>query len=104
MLQAANTELMLQAANTELMLQAANTDLINPSVPQAHNIKSQNLLFPLQIKPVKSVKASLRIFILCILGTNGLYLPINSIWTVTRISYEQIHSFMYWSRWKVMSR
>ena len=52
------------------MLQAVNTDLFNPSVPKAHNSESQNLLFPLQIKPVKkSVKASWRIFISCNLGT-----------------------------------
>ena len=36
------------------MLQAANTDLFNPSVPKAHNSEPQNVLFPLQIKPVKS--------------------------------------------------
>ena len=35
------------------MLQAANTDLINPLVPKAHNSECQNLLYPLQIKPVK---------------------------------------------------
>ena len=35
------------------MLQAANTDLFNPSVPKASNSECQNLLFPLQIKPVK---------------------------------------------------
>ena len=46
------------------MLQAANTDLFNPSlVPKAHNSECPNLQFPLQIKPVKSVKLSLRIFI-----------------------------------------
>ena len=35
------------------MLQAANTDLVNPLVPKAHNSERQNLLVPLQIKPVK---------------------------------------------------
>ena len=35
------------------MLQAANTDLLNQLVPKAHKNESQNLLFPLQIKPVK---------------------------------------------------
>ena len=35
------------------MLQAANTDLFNPLVPKARNSECQNLLFPLQIKPVK---------------------------------------------------
>ena len=35
------------------MLQAANTDLFNPLVPNAYNSECQNLLFPLQIKPVK---------------------------------------------------
>ena len=35
------------------MLQAANADLFNPLVLKAHNSKCQNLLFPLQIKPVK---------------------------------------------------
>ena len=35
------------------MLQAANTFLLNPFVPKALKIECQNLLFPLQIKPVK---------------------------------------------------
>ena len=35
------------------MLQAANTDHFNLLVPKAHNSECQNLLFPLQIKPVK---------------------------------------------------
>ena len=35
------------------MLQAANTDLFNPLFPKAHNSERQNILFPLQIKPVK---------------------------------------------------
>ena len=35
------------------MLQADNTYLFNPLVPKVHNSKSQNLLFLLQIKPVK---------------------------------------------------
>ena len=35
------------------MLQAAKTDLFNPLVIKAHNDECQNLLFPLQIKPVK---------------------------------------------------
>ena len=35
------------------MLQAANTDLFNPLVPKDHNSECQNLLLPLQIKPVK---------------------------------------------------
>ena len=39
------------------MLQAGKTDLFNPLVPKVHNSKCQNLLFPVQIKPVKSVKA-----------------------------------------------
>ena len=53
------------------MLQGSNTDLFNPLplVPNAYNSECQNLLFPLQIKPVK---VSLRIFISCTLGTNGL--------------------------------
>ena len=54
------------------MLQAASTDLFNPLVPKAHNSECQNLLFPF-IKPVCQVKASLRIFIFCTLGTNGIY-------------------------------
>ena len=54
------------------MLQAANTDLFNPLVLKAHNRVCQNLLFDLQIKPVKSVKASLPIFIFSIFCTNGL--------------------------------
>ena len=35
------------------MLQAANSDLFNPLIPQAHNSECQNILFPLQIKPVR---------------------------------------------------
>ena len=35
--------------------EAANTDLINPLVPKAHNIECENILFPLQIKPVKVI-------------------------------------------------
>ena len=35
------------------MLQGASTDLFNPLVPKARNNECQNLLFPLQIKPVK---------------------------------------------------
>ena len=51
------------------MLQRANTDLFNPLVPKAHNREFQNLLLSLLIK---SVKVSLRIFIICSLGFNGL--------------------------------
>ena len=35
------------------MLQAADTDLFNPLVLKAHDIDCQNLLFPLQINPLK---------------------------------------------------
>ena len=36
------------------MLQSASTDLFNPFVPKAkYNSECQNVLFPLQIKPVK---------------------------------------------------
>ena len=54
------------------MLQAANNDIFNPLVPKDHNSKCQNLLFPLQIKPVKVSKAikSRCVFFIC--GTNGL--------------------------------
>ena len=48
------------------MLQAANTDHFKPLVPKAHNSECQNLLFPLQIKPVKVN------YIFYTLGTNGL--------------------------------
>ena len=59
------------------MLQAANTDHLNPLVPKAHNSECQNLLFPLQVKPiklsqVKSIKSSLRIYIFYTFRTNGL--------------------------------
>ena len=37
------------------MLQAANTDLFNPLVPKAHNSECQNIIFPLQIKPLKLI-------------------------------------------------
>ena len=39
------------------MLQAASADLFNPIVPKAHNSGCQNLLSPLQIKPVDVVKS-----------------------------------------------
>ena len=35
------------------MLQGANTDLFKELVPKAHNSDRHNLLFLLQIKPVK---------------------------------------------------
>ena len=35
------------------MLQGANTDLFNPLVPKAYTSERQNLLFLLEIKPVK---------------------------------------------------
>ena len=55
------------------LLQAANIKLFNPLIHKAHNSDCQNLQFPLKIKPgQKSVKSSLRIYILCPLVTNGL--------------------------------
>ena len=55
------------------MLQAANTDFLSPLVTKALNSECQNLLFPLQIKPVKvKVKVSLQIYIFCTHGTDGL--------------------------------
>ena len=36
------------------MLQGANTDPFNPLIPKVHNSECQNLLYPLQIKPVKA--------------------------------------------------
>ena len=46
------------------MLQGANTDLFNPLVPKAHNDDHQNILFLLQIKPLKvNSKLDWRIFI-----------------------------------------
>ena len=35
------------------MLEAANTDLFNQLAPKAHNSECQNVLFDLQIEPVK---------------------------------------------------
>ena len=64
------------------ILQATNTVLFNLSVLKAHNSECHYLLFPLQIKPVKSVKASMRIFIFCTLSTNGL----NKYYTLIRSS------------------
>ena len=52
------------------MLQAANIDLFNPLVPKAHNSKRQNLIFPLQIKPVKVNLKLIGAFFT--LSTNGL--------------------------------
>ena len=49
------------------MLQGANTDLFNPLVPKVHNSECQNMLFPLRIKPVKSVG-----FYFLTFRTNGL--------------------------------
>ena len=54
------------------MLQAANTDLFNPLVPKAHNSECQNLVFSLQIEPVKvNLKLNWRIFIFFTFGTMG---------------------------------
>ena len=56
------------------MLQGASTDIFNQLVPKAENSECQNLLFPLQNKPVKvSEKLVCGIYFLhpC-LGTNGL--------------------------------
>ena len=39
------------------MIKGAGTDLFNQLVPKAHNSECQNILFSVQIKPVKSVKA-----------------------------------------------
>ena len=55
------------------MLQAASTGLFNPIVPKAHNCECQNLIFPLQNKPVKvNFKLNWWIFIFATPGTNGL--------------------------------
>ena len=62
------------------MLQSTSSDLINPLVAEAHNSECQNLLFPLQIKPVKVyLKLIWRIFRFFTLGTNGL----KAKWTLT---------------------
>ena len=53
------------------MLQAANIDLFNPLVPEAHNSRWQNLLFPLQASK-RQFKGIWRNFIFCIFGTNGV--------------------------------
>ena len=39
------------------MLQAASTELLNLLFTKAHNSEYPNLSFPIQIKPVKSVKS-----------------------------------------------
>ena len=44
----------------ENKLQAVNTDLFNPLVPKVHNSECQNILFPLQIKPMKAAGLSLQ--------------------------------------------
>ena len=43
-----------------------------PLGPRAYNSDCQNLLFPLQVKPVKVSLSYLWIFIFCTVGTNGL--------------------------------
>ena len=45
------------------MLQAANTDHFDTLFPKAHNSECQNILFPLQIKPVSQLKLVCGIFI-----------------------------------------
>ena len=47
------------------MLQAANTDLFNPLVPKVHNNECQNILFPLQIEPLKVNLKLIGGFLLC---------------------------------------
>ena len=54
------------------MSQGAKTYLFNPLVLKANNSECQNQPFPLQIKPIKSFKASWRIIIFYTFGTNGL--------------------------------
>ena len=76
------------------MLQAANSDLFNPLVPIAHNSYCQNILFPVQIKPVKSVKASLLIFTFCTLGTNWLKVEWTCTVLYTRFSKSYIFYFL----------
>ena len=44
------------------MLQTANTDLFNQLVPKAHKSECQNLLFPLQIKPVLKLACGVLFF------------------------------------------
>ena len=62
------------------MLQAANTDLFNPIVPKLTIVSAKSIWQnPLQIMPVKSVKANWRIFILCNLGTNRLIQEIKTV-------------------------
>ena len=73
------------------MLQAANTDLFNPVVPKTPYRECQNLLVPLQIKPV-IVKASLRIFIFCALGS--IYINIKNI-VMLYIKYLSYKLYIY---------
>ena len=50
------------------MLQAANADILAHSLAKAHNSECQNLLFPVQVKPVKvNLKLNWQIFIFCTL-------------------------------------
>ena len=41
------------------MLHKGSTEIQNPLVPKAHNGECQNLLFPLQIKPVYKIQLKL---------------------------------------------
>ena len=75
------------------MLPAANTDLFNPLVPKAHNSECQNLLSPLQIKPL--VKSSLRISIYCTLGTNWLSQNCISKLNISKNQLKLFVSFKY---------
>ena len=51
---------------------SANTDLLDPLLHEAHNSECQNLLFPLQIKPVKPVKPRFTDFYFFTPGSNEL--------------------------------
>ena len=66
------------------MLQGANTDLFNPLVHKVRTIENQTLLFPLQMKPLKD--ASLRSFIFCTFGANGLTIKIKTNMSVSTIT------------------
>ena len=80
------------------MLLQTNLLVPNPLIPNAHNSECQNLLFPLQIKPVKVNED----FYFCALGTNGLRKEhlekgISELWKVG-------HPGAYHSPWQSLAR
>ena len=88
------------------MLQADNTDLFHPFVTKAHNCECQNLIFPLQMKPLKS-KVKLADFIFCpsALRGKGKFASENNQLIIAIMSFKETRDFVcLWSEKKDYNR